>query len=104
MLTVLPGATTFSNRRSLLSTSAGFASLLVTTSRKGWPALTFTSPGVNFWFSRMTGTSRGLSCAPAMGTSASSRARQPPNTKDVVASRLIAASSGGVVCNKIRYT
>src|SRR5437016_4622358 len=96
MLTVLPGATTFSNRRSLLSTSAGFASLLVTTSRKGWPALTFTSSGVNFCFSRVTETSTGLSCAAAIGTSASSRARQ-----NVVASRFIAASSGSWCAAKL---
>src|SRR5882672_10156233 len=101
MLMVFPGATTFSNRRSLLSTSAGFASLLVTTSRKGWPALTFTSSGVNFCFSRVTETSTGLSCAPAIGTSARSRARQPPNRKDVVASRLIAASSGSWCAAKL---
>src|SRR5260370_10221298 len=101
MLTVLPGATTLSNRRSLLSTSAGFASLLVTTSRKGGPALAFTSLGADFWFLRVAGTSTGLSCAPAIGANASSRARQLRNRKDVVASRFIAASSGSWCAAKL---
>src|SRR5207249_2877560 len=71
MLTVLPGGTTFSNLSSLLSTSAAFASLFVTTSANGWPALTFTSAGVNFWFSTVIGISTGLLCASAMGRRAS---------------------------------
>src|SRR5467141_875230 len=102
MLTVLPAGTTFSIRRSLFSTSTAFlGSLFVTTSTNGWPALTFTSAGSNFWFAAVRGTSTGLSCASAIGTSASSRARQLPNRKDVIASRLIAASSGSWCAAKL---
>src|SRR5438874_10303398 len=102
MLTVLPAGTTFSMRRSLFSTSTAFlGSLFVTTSTNGWPALTLTSAGSNFWFATVRGTSTGLSCAAAAGTSASSRARQPPNRKDVIASRFIAASSGSWCAAKL---
>src|SRR5438034_11012451 len=92
MLTVLPGGTTFSNLSSLLSTSAAFASLFVTTSANGWPALTFTSAGVNFWFSTVIGISTGLLCASAMGRRAS--VEHAASSRDIVTSRLIAASWG----------
>src|SRR6267143_205138 len=102
MLTVLPAGTTFSIRRSLFSTSTAFlGSLFVTTSTNGWPALTFTSAGSNFWFETVRATSTGLSSASAIETSASSRARQLPNRKDVIASRLIAASSGSWCAAKL---
>src|SRR6267143_1643378 len=92
MLTVLPGGTTFSNLSSLLSTSAAFASLFVTTSANGSPALTFTSAGVNFWFSRVIGISTCLFCASATGTRAS--VEHAASSRDIVTSRLIAASWG----------
>jgi hypothetical protein len=76
-LTVLPAGMTFSTRRSLLSNSAAFAPLFVTTRTNGVLAFTLTSLGWNWPLSRVSGISGGASAAAAIPATMSMPATRP---------------------------